>query len=156
MKKLTAVVVIAAAVAAGIWYLEQPSDGVEPIAWNEATCAHCNMHIGDRRYAAQLQTDGGEVYNFDDPGCVFEWIETHSPSIRQVYFHHHRRQRWLGYHEVGFVRVEEPTPMGYGLGAVDAGAAPESMSFSEASSAVITGEIDPKKRGGGTAGSRTR
>lgn len=145
MKKLAAFAVLAAAVAGAVWYLEQPAEGVEPVVWNETTCAHCNMHIGDRRWAAQLQTDAGEVYNFDDPGCVFEWIEEHSPAIRQVYFRHHRRDRWLGYHEVGFVRVDEPTPMGYGLAAVDAAAEPDAISFSEASSAVISGEIEPDR-----------
>lgn len=143
MKKIAIVVLLGGALLGTIWYLEQPSDGVEPVVWNEATCAHCKMHIGDRRFAAQLQTKTGEVHNFDDPGCVFEWIEDQEPRIEQVYFRHYREDRWLGYQKVGFVRIDEPTPMGYGLAAVEKVAHEDAMSFSEASNAVLSGEIEP-------------
>ena len=141
MKKVAFVVLLVAVVVGAVLYLEQPTRGVAPIAWNEATCAHCQMHIGDERFAAQLQTKEGEVHNFDDTGCVFEWIAENEPAIKQVYFHHYREDRWLNYEEVGFVRVDEPTPMGYGLGAVDQAAHAEALSFAEASHAVLTGEI---------------
>ena len=144
MKKLAIVVVLAAALVGTIWYLEQPTRGVEPVVWSQATCAHCKMHIGDKRFAAQLQTKEGEVYNFDDSGCVFEWIAENAPSIKQIYFHHYREDRWLDYRKVGFIRTDEPTPMGYGLGAVERANHPDAMSFSKASNAVLTGEIDPE------------
>lgn len=139
MKKIAAIIVLLGGIAAGVWYLEQPTDGVQPVVWGEATCAHCQMHLGDRHYAAQLQTKKGEVHNFDDPGCLFEWIAANAPSIKHTYFRHHRRDTWLDYREVGFVEVEEPTPMGYGLGAVRKKKHPEAMSFEKASNAILSG-----------------
>jgi copper chaperone NosL len=142
MKKLLAAVVAIGALAAAIWYLEQPNQGVAPVAWNSATCAHCQMHLSDRRYAAQLQTKSGDVFNFDDPGCLFEWVADEGPRIRQAYFRHYRHDRWLNYRDVGFIRVDETTPMGYGLGAVSKTNHPDALSFSKASNAVLSGRID--------------
>jgi hypothetical protein len=52
---------------------------------------------------------------------------------------------WLNYREVGFLRVDETTPMGYGLGAVLKADHPDALSFSKASNAVLSGRIDATK-----------
>jgi copper chaperone NosL len=142
MKKWIAIIVAVGAIAGALWDLEQPTQGVAPVAWNSATCAHCQMHLSDRRYAAQLQTKSGDVHNFDDPGCLFEWVADENPRIRQAYFRHYREARWLNYREVGFIRVDETTPMGYGLGAASKANHPKALSFSDASNAVLSGRID--------------
>lgn len=139
MRKLLIVAVVLVGLGAGVWYLEQPHDGVAPVVWDEATCSHCHMHLGDRNFAAQLQTKDGEVHNFDDPGCLFEWVGENAPSIKNAYFRHHERDAWLDYREVGFVEADAATPMGYGLGAVAKAAELEAMSFEEASNAVFSG-----------------
>ncbi|MFB6371941.1 MAG: hypothetical protein ABEN55_02215, partial [Bradymonadaceae bacterium] len=116
MKKIAVTIVLIAGIVAGVSYLEQPTDGVQPVVWGEATCAHCQMH--------------------DDPGCLFEWVAENAPSIKNAYFRHYRRESWLDYRQVGFVEVDEATPMGYGLGAVLKDNHPEAMSFEEASNAI--------------------
>lgn len=98
---------------------EAAPGGVQPIAWDRETCAQCHMHIGDPRYAAQLQTRSEGVLNFDDPGCLFRYLQAHQVAVREAYFHHHEQDRWLTRSEVGFVPVEH-TPMGYGLAATTA------------------------------------
>lgn len=96
------------------------SDGPAEIVWDKAACAACGMHVGEPPFAAQVTTADGRVHAFDDPGCLFLWVEEAKPDLHSLFFRHHREDRWLGKQEVGFV-VVEPTPMGFGLGAVDGG-----------------------------------
>jgi copper chaperone NosL len=110
-----------------------PADGPQPIAWDREPCAHCRMLIGDPAFAAQLQTDEGVVASFDDPGCLLS-AEASYPGARALWFHHLREDRWIAGDRVAFVRVPR-TPMGFGLGAVEAGA-PDSVSLAEARAAV--------------------
>ena len=104
--------------------------GPEPIAFDRESCAHCHMLISDPAFAAQLQTEDGETFNFDDPGCLLRWRAEHAPRVQAVWFHHLREERWLPEAKVAFVPVAR-TPMGYGLGAVDAGA-PDALSRAQA------------------------
>ena len=140
MKKLLFVIVLGLAAGVTLWLLESPSEGVRTPVWNKTACAHCRMHVGDPSYAAQVQTKDGRVADFDDPGCLFEWVVANSPPIKATYFHHYREDRWLNHQEVGFLRVEEDTPMGYGLGAVEKAAHPDALSFGEASSTILSSE----------------
>ena len=61
--------VVIALVAAGVAFVRfnQPtlSDGPVPIVWDSQVCAHCKMHVGDPRFAAQLHTTEGDVMSFD-------------------------------------------------------------------------------------------
>ena len=97
-----------------------PSSGPAPIVWDEEVCAECHMHVGDPRFAAQLRTQDDDVFNFDDPGCLFKYVERQHPRVAGVWFHHTRRDRWLDQNNVRFLTGQQ-TPMGYGLAAVDRG-----------------------------------
>jgi hypothetical protein len=108
--------------------------GPEPIVFDRESCAHCRMLISDPAFAAQLQTEDGETFNFDDPGCLLRWRAEHAPHVRAVWFHHLHEERWLPEAEVAFVPVAR-TPMGYGLGAVDAGT-PNAISRAQAEERV--------------------
>jgi len=99
-----------------------PPDGPQPIAWNREPCAHCRMLIGDPAFAAQLHLADGAVESFDDPGCLFARLEARPARVHALWFHHVREDRWLPAEAVAFVRVPH-TPMQFGFGAVDAGAA---------------------------------
>ncbi len=95
-------------------------EGPVPVVWDREVCTYCKMHVGDPRFASQLQTSGGEVLNFDDPGCLFDYLETHQPAVHALYFRNHRADEWLSEAEVGFIEVQD-SPMGYGLAAVPKG-----------------------------------
>lgn len=102
--------------------------GPEPVAWQRATCERCRMLVGDPAFAAQLQTAAGAVLQFDDPGCLLRYEAEVAPEVHAIWFRHLREPRWVPRDRVRFLRVE-PTPMGYGLGAVeDAG----ELSYAEA------------------------
>lgn len=97
----------------------RPSDGPVPIAYDEAACAHCRMLISEPAFSAQIQTDDGEVLDFDDPGCLLRYRAERKPAEESSWFHHVRENRFVRGNAVGFVRVPH-TPMGFGFGAVDA------------------------------------
>ena len=93
-------------------------DGPVDLVWDKTACAHCSMHVGEPEFAAQLQTTDGRTLAFDDPGCLFEYLAGAHPEVHAIWFHHQKEDRWLPWTAVAFVAVQ-PTPMGYGLGAVD-------------------------------------
>ncbi len=107
------------AIAVAFLRYNQPtlSEGPVPVVWDSEVCTHCKMHVGDPRFAAQLQTVEGTVLNFDDPGCLFDYLASNDASIHALYFRNHMKDGWLSQAEVGFVAVED-SPMGYGLAAV--------------------------------------
>jgi hypothetical protein len=80
------------------------------------------MLISDPSFAAQLQTESGDVLDFDDPGCLLRYRQEHAPRVRAVWYHHQHEDRWLPESATAFQPMAR-TPMGWGLGAVDAGTA---------------------------------
>lgn len=93
-------------------------EGPIPIVWDREVCGHCKMHIGDPRFAAQLQAANGVVVSFDDPGCLADYLEANPLELHALYFRDHENDQWLSQSEVGFLPVED-SPMGYGIRAVD-------------------------------------
>lgn len=95
-------------------------EGAVPVVWDSEVCGHCKMHVGDPRFAAQLQTSEGDVLNFDDPGCLFDYLDSHAVAVHALYFRNHLEDGWLSESEVGFLPADE-SPMGYGIRAVPQG-----------------------------------
>ena len=140
MHRVVASALALAAAAFGLWLLLGTSgglpDGPVPIAWDREVCAECHMHIGDPRFAAQVQTHGGEVQSFDDPGCLYRRLDREGDGeVRAMWFRHVDEDRWVRAEDVAFVE-REPTPMGYGLGAVARGT-PASIDPAEARERVL-------------------
>lgn len=133
-------IVALCAVAGFGWMLLRAQDlptGVVPIAWDKEACAHCRMHVGEQGFAAQLQLTDGRVLNFDDPGCLFSWLEANPATVHATWLHHHTEDRWLSRADVGFVPVA-PTPMGFGLAAV-AASAPGAIGWDAAAAQIKAG-----------------
>ena len=127
---LLALLALAAALAAC-----GPPDGPQPIVWDREPCAHCRMLISDPAFAAQLQTVDGVVESFDDPGCLFARVAARQPELHALWFHHVREERWIRGDAVAFERID-PTPMDFGLGAVDAGT-PGALTLEQARERVL-------------------
>ncbi|HPF70978.1 MAG TPA: hypothetical protein PLQ13_09925 [Candidatus Krumholzibacteria bacterium] len=117
---VVAIVLGMAAILIVIRRSETLPTGPVDVVWNHTLCAECRMSVGERAYAAQLQTRDGRVLDFDDPGCLFRYEDDNPVEVHAVYFHHVREDRWLAEAEAGFV-FSGPSPMGYDLGAVTAG-----------------------------------
>ena len=90
-----------------------------PVAWDQETCGHCHMHVGEPRYAAQLVTTAGQVANFDDVGCALDYLSAKRPDVHRLWFHGDGEQ-WIPAGDVAFLATRS-TPMGSGLLAVEAG-----------------------------------
>jgi copper chaperone NosL len=115
--------------------------GPRAIVWDREPCANCHMLISDPAFAAQLETTDGDLPAFDDPGCLLAYRSRHGASVRRIWFHHLKEDRWIPGDRVAFVRVPR-TPMGYGLGAVDAGT-PGALSLEQAQALVAAHEAEP-------------
>lgn len=57
-----------------ILFLASCSKGYKPIEYGSDGCAHCKMTIMDARYGAEVVTDKGKVYKFDDILCLRQYI----------------------------------------------------------------------------------
>jgi copper chaperone NosL len=117
---LAVVLVAVGCLGVALAWSERLPEGPVDVVWDREACAHCRMHVGEHAFAAQLQVKDGRVLHFDDPGCLLEYEAKARPDVHAVYFHHLREDRWLPRERTGFVPVS-PTPMGYGLGAVEVG-----------------------------------
>ncbi|MBI4815901.1 MAG: nitrous oxide reductase accessory protein NosL [Deltaproteobacteria bacterium] len=114
---------------------------VVPVVWDKEACAQCRMHVGEPAFAGQIQVKDGRVLNFDDPGCLIDWMTRHSDPIHAVYFHHFKDDRWISKEITRFVEAS-PTPMSYGLGAVDGSTT--AMSWDDAVARVLKRKSRPK------------
>ena len=118
--RLSALVLVSASLT--VLGCKKAPDGPAPVVWDKEACGYCKMHVGDRAFAAQLQLEGGQVLNFDDPGCLFKYLHEKKPRVHATYFRHHQKDAWLAASEAGFVAVKA-SPMGFNVGAVEKGAA---------------------------------
>ncbi|XVJ65951.1 MAG: hypothetical protein HEQ40_07235 [Lacibacter sp.] len=60
----------------------------EPIAFGKDQCHFCKMIISDRSFGAELITDKGKVYKFDDAHCIISFLKSNfleQNEIVQVY-----------------------------------------------------------------------
>lgn len=136
---LGAIGLVAVGFFVAVTLLQSLPEGPVAVVWDKEPCAWCHMHVGERAFAAQLQTRDRQVLNFDDPGCLFHYVHEHPDlDVHALYFHHLREERWVAADQAGFVRVS-PTPMGFGFGAVDAGE-PGAVPWREAMAATVSGQ----------------
>ena len=131
---LLLVALVAAVVAFGRFNQVTLAEGAVPVVWDTEVCAHCKMHVGDPRFAAQLQTTEGDVLNFDDPGCLFDYLQSNEVTVHALHFRNHLADGWLSEAEVGFLPADD-SPMGYGIRAVPKGT-PEAQGIDWAKSRV--------------------
>lgn len=57
-----------------IMLLASCSRGYKAIEYSSDGCAHCKMKIVDARYGAEVVTDKGKVFKFDDILCLKQYI----------------------------------------------------------------------------------
>ncbi len=60
--------------------------GFQPIEYNRDACAHCKMTIVDDRYAAELVTQKGRAFKFDDVVCMKQYLEEQGPAGENLLF----------------------------------------------------------------------
>jgi hypothetical protein len=129
---------VALALGAGLvfalWRAAAPPAGPVEVPWDRVACARCRMLVSDPRFAGQLH-QAGHVLFFDDPGCLLLHAGEHPAPEAERWFRDHEADRWLAGAEARFVRVAE-SPMGYGLAARPASAAPDALTAEAALAAL--------------------
>lgn len=108
-------IVLVGVVAFSLNYYNTQSSGPKEVVLNKQVCDFCGMHVGDIRYAAQIQTDT-ETYFYDDMGCVMHDRDS-IDNIQAIYYHHYYTDQWVPEDAVVFIEVEQ-SPMGHGLAAI--------------------------------------
>ena len=59
-----------------ILFLSSCSAKPEPFNYGKDICADCSMTIMDPKFGAQIITEKGKIYKFDDAHCVLEFIKS--------------------------------------------------------------------------------
>jgi len=134
--------VLAAFIAAVVLFVvlsnRKVPDGPVPVIWDKTACAYCSMHLSDPRFAAQLTTEDGSTYFYDDPGCLFLHQTSFTALDNQIHarwFRGLHQDAWIQAPGVAFQRTDD-TPMNFGFGAV-ASSSPDSLSLDEATTEVL-------------------
>ena len=84
----------------------------------EDMCAFCKMAISEKRFASELITQDGEVFKFDDIGCLlrFRKERSHPELVAATFVVDFETHEWLRSEEAYFVKSKEfRTPMGGNL-----------------------------------------
>ncbi|MBK8517883.1 MAG: nitrous oxide reductase accessory protein NosL [Saprospiraceae bacterium] len=63
--------------------------GPEPIILHKDNCSFCKMSISDGRFGAELITDKGRVYKFDDLSCLIQFEKDNSEKGAQANYVHY-------------------------------------------------------------------
>jgi copper chaperone NosL len=48
----------------------------EPIRYGEDACHHCKMTLMDKKFGAELVTQKGKIYKFDDVNCMLSFYNS--------------------------------------------------------------------------------
>lgn len=131
----TLVLVVVGAVGWLVVRAQSAPGSVRPVIWDKESCAECKMAISDPAFAAQLQTEDGQVLDFDDPGCLMRYQAEERPRVGAVYFHALRGEGWLTRDDLAFLPGVR-SPMGFDFGAVPRGT-PGASSYEEAFAKVL-------------------
>ncbi|MCG3154707.1 MAG: hypothetical protein DKINENOH_01301 [bacterium] len=81
----------------------------------EDMCASCRMAISERLFASQIHTTSGEVYKFDDLGCLENFERrVGKQAVAAAFVMDYAGQRWLPLAQASIVQTGVRTPMGSG------------------------------------------
>jgi len=91
----------------------------------EDMCSFCRMAISEKRFASELLTQDGEVFKFDDIGCMLRFRKSHGhpESVVATFVLDYETRKWLKAEEAYFVKSKEfKTPMSGNVVAFKVGA----------------------------------
>ncbi|RIW17216.1 nitrous oxide reductase [Algoriphagus lacus] len=54
-----------------------------PIAFGQVGCHHCKMTLMDPKFGAELVTEKGKVFVFDDINCMLQYLDTEEGKAQQ-------------------------------------------------------------------------
>ena len=94
------------------------SGKIKPVdIYPEDICSFCKMAISQKEFAAEIITPDGEVFKFDDIGCMINFKrERDVPDGSVIYVSDFYTQEWLNFDDAFFAFSKKiQTPMNYGV-----------------------------------------
>jgi copper chaperone NosL len=92
---------------------------IEPVSIEaNDMCSFCRMSISEKRYAAELIDDDGQVFKFDDIGCMTNFLKQKrtNASIQATFVMDFDRREWVKAENAFYVHSSElKTPMNGGI-----------------------------------------
>lgn len=94
---------------------------IAPVNINpEDMCSMCRMAISEKQFAAEFITQDGDVFKFDDIGCMRDYLKARADrsKIAAFFVADFNSKTWLRAESARFVKSDEfATPMGGHLAA---------------------------------------
>lgn len=72
-----------------IFGLMSCNSGPQPIKLGQDACSFCKMSIADNRFGAEIITNKGKVFKFDDMHCILGFMKANTINnndIKETYF----------------------------------------------------------------------
>lgn len=97
-------------------FLGCDSSEIKPVdIYAEDMCAQCRMTVSDQAFASEIITTDGEVFKFDDLGCLEKFKEKSTAlKIAATFVKDYATKNWLPYERSTIVQTSIKTPMGSG------------------------------------------
>lgn len=84
--------------------------GPEPIRYGQDNCHHCKMTLTDKRFGAEIVTQKGKVFKFDDLNCLVDFLksgEVSNENIAQILSVDFRKSgQFVAVHQAFFLENE--------------------------------------------------
>jgi copper chaperone NosL len=92
------------------------SSEIKPVdIYPEDMCAQCRMAVSAQAFASEIITADGEVFKFDDLGCLEKFKEKSTDrKIAATFVKDYETRNWLPYERSTIVQTSIKTPMGSG------------------------------------------
>ena len=89
------------------------SKGAHPVEVSDSDiCSYCKMAISEKQYAAEFFDSEGEVYKFDEIGCMRNFVARAQIRPTAVFVKDFESRTWLDGKQAVYVRSEKfNTPM---------------------------------------------
>lgn len=95
------------------------SKEIQPVElYPEDLCSSCRMAIVERTFAGELITQEGDVFKFDDLGCMEKFkLMSSTKTFAAEFVNDYESNKWLKQAESTIIETHLATPMSSGLAA---------------------------------------
>ncbi len=89
---------------------------IKPVdIYPEDMCSHCRMAISDQAFAAEIVAASGEIFKFDEIGCMERFQEKNGGlEIAATFVKDYATKTWLPLERSVIIQTSLKTPMGSG------------------------------------------
>ena len=93
------------------------SSEIKPVdLFPEDQCAQCRMAVSNDAFASEIITEEGEVFKFDDLGCLEQFINGNNELVvGKIFVKDYTSRSWLAKEQSVIIQTSLKTPMGSGM-----------------------------------------